>query len=320
MNVFQKVVQRIDTYQRRHKIVGFPFAVIKKYGDDQAGHQAALLTYYGFLSIFPLLLVLTTIVKVLIRNNAELRTKIIENVTNYFPVVGNELQKNVHTFGSTGWILVIGTLLTLFGARGVADTLRNGINHVWQIPYAQRSGFPHGILKSFAIIFVGSIGLLLAPVVSGYAINVGGRGWLMSAVALSITLAILYLMFLVLVRIALPTKVPLGHLRPAAIISTLGLATLQIAGGYVIKHQLSHLDSLYGTFAVVLGLLFWLYLQAQIFFYAIETASVRALGLWPRAIDQQHMTKQDKKALRFYAERNTFNQDSTVSITFKDIV
>ncbi|CAN5342071.1 N/A [soil metagenome] len=318
MNVFQKIIGSLDSYQRGHKFVGFPLAVLKKYGEDQAGHQAALLAYYGFLAIFPLLLVLTTVLKVLIRDDAVLRAKIIDGATEYFPVVGTELQKNVHTLGSTGWILAIGTLLVLFGSRGFADVVRSGINHVWQVPYSRRSGFPHGMLKSFAIILVGGAGLILAPLLSGYAVSVGGHGWISRVVALVITLAILYLMFLVLVRIALPTKIPLSHLQPAAFISTFGLVLLQIGGNYVLTHELRHLNNLYGTFAVVLGLLFWLYLQAQLFFYAIETASVRALRLWPRAIDQKHLTEADHRALRLHIERGNFSQDATVTVKFKN--
>src|SRR5690348_11498139 len=123
MNVIQKTIGWFDGYQRRHKAIGFPLAVFRKYGDDQAGHQAALLAYYGFLAIFPLFLILTTVLKVLIRDDTVLRAKIIKNATNYFPLVGNDLQQNVHTLGSTGWILAIGVLLTLYGARGVADAL-----------------------------------------------------------------------------------------------------------------------------------------------------------------------------------------------------
>lgn len=317
MNILQKTITWLDSYQRGHKFVGFPLAVFKKYGEDQAGHQAALLAYYGFLAIFPLLLVLTTVLKVSIRDDAVLRAKIIEGATKYFPVVGTELQQSVHTLGSTGWILAIGTLLVLFGARGFADVVRSGINHIWQVPYSRRSGFPHGMLKSFAIILVGGAGLILAPLLSGYAVSVGGHGWISRIFALLITLAILYLMFLILVRIALPTKIPLSHLRPAAIISTVGLVLLQIGGNYVVTHELRHLNSLYGTFAIVLGLLFWLYLQAQLFFYAIETASVRALRLWPRALDQNHLTVQDKKALRIYIERGNFSRDAAVTVKFK---
>lgn len=318
MNIIQKVITRFDTFQRRHKPLGFPLAVLKKYGDDQAGHQAALLTYYAFLAMFPLLLVLTTVLKVLIRDDVELRTKIIEKATNYFPLVGNDLQQNVHTLGSTGWILAVGILLTLYGARGVADVLRNGINHVWEVPHDRRSGFPHGQLKSLAILLIGGAGLLLAPILSGFALSVGGHGWPIRVVALGITLAILYLMFLALARISLPTRVSLRALRPAAIISTFGMVTVQLLANLLLKYQLQHLDSLYGVFAVVLGLLFYLYLQAQVFFYAIETASVRALRLWPRAIDQQYLTDQDKKALRLYAERASYSRDVVVDVSFKN--
>src|SRR5258708_16666454 len=49
-----RVIAWADRLQRRHGVLGFPYAVVKKYGDDEGGREAALITYYGFLSIFPL--------------------------------------------------------------------------------------------------------------------------------------------------------------------------------------------------------------------------------------------------------------------------
>ncbi len=314
MNVIQRTIAWFDEYQRRHGFVGFPLAVFKKYGDDEAGHQAALLAYYAFLSIFPLLLVLTSVLKLLVRNNDELRLRIIENATTYFPIVGNELQRNVHGLGTSGIAFIVGLVLALFGARGVADALRGGINHVWQIPYVRRSGFPRALLQSFGSIAIGGAGLMLAPIISGYAVSLGGHGWLARTIALLITVGILYGMFLALVRIALPVRVPLRDLRPAAALAAIGLTTLQIVGGFILTRQLQHLNDLYGTFALVLGLLYWLYLQSQILFYAFEVASVRALKLWPRSIDQQKLTEQDHRAFRLYARRNRYHDDAHVHI------
>lgn len=317
MNVITRVVDWFDGFQRRHHFVGFPLAVLKKYGDDEAGHQAALLAYYGFLSLFPLLLVLTSVLKQVIRGNAQLRETIISGATTYLPVVGNDLQQSVHGLHANGVALAVGLLLTFFGARGVADALRTGINHVWQIPYVRRSGFPASILQSFAILLIGGIGLILAPLLSGYAVSVGGHGLVIRALALLLTLVILFVVFLLLVRVALPTRVPARDLWPAAAISAIGLTLLQAFGGYLLTHQLHHLSNLYGTFAIVLGLLYWLYLQAQLLFYAVEIASVRALKLWPRALDQQRLTLEDRRAFRLYARRNRYHPEETVEVSTK---
>ena len=53
------LTQRVDRFQRRHPVAGFPVGVIYKFGEDQGPYLAALITYYSFLSLFPLLLLLT---------------------------------------------------------------------------------------------------------------------------------------------------------------------------------------------------------------------------------------------------------------------
>lgn len=314
MNIVTKIIAKFDIYQRQHKAVGFPYAVLKKYGDDQAGHQAALLAYYGFLSIFPLLLVLTTVLRLAVRNDDHLRERIINGATMYFPIVGQDLQNSVHGLGGNGIIMIVGLVLTFLGARGVADVLRTSINHIWQVPHYRRSSFPHAILKSVLILLVGGAGLILAPLISSYAVSVGGHGLLMRLVALVVTVGILFGMFLALVRISLPNRIPSRELWPAAAIASIGLLILQLAGVYLVKHQVKHLSSLYGTFAIVLGLLYWLYLQAQVLMYAVETASVRALALWPRALDQQYLTPEDRKAFQLYARRSRFHKSEKIEV------
>jgi len=61
MNPVERVVRRIDGFQQSHRPLALGFGVIKKFGDDRAGSLAALIAYYGFLAVFPLLLLLTTI-------------------------------------------------------------------------------------------------------------------------------------------------------------------------------------------------------------------------------------------------------------------
>jgi hypothetical protein len=64
------------------------------------------------------------------------------------------------------------------------------------------------------------------------------------------------------------------------------LAGLQAVGGYLVGHYLRHTSQVYGVFAIVLGLLFWLYLGAQLTLYAAEVNVVAARRLWPRSVLQ----------------------------------
>src|SRR4051812_9724926 len=160
MNIIQKTVYKIDLFQRRFRPVAFIYAVIKKYGDDQAGYQAALLTYYGFLSLFPLLIVLTTVAGVIARTHPHLQAQLLHAAATYFPAIGSDIEKNIHGQHKTGAALLVSTLFTLYGARGVADAFRNSVNHVWLTPHAERPSFPGSLLRSLAIVVGGGIGFL----------------------------------------------------------------------------------------------------------------------------------------------------------------
>lgn len=304
MTFIQKTLHRLDTFQQQHSAVGFPLAVQKKYGEDQAGYRAALLTYYGFLSLFPLLLVLTSVLRIVLQHNPAVRQKIINSAYSYFPVVGTQLQHNIHGLGKNGIALVIGLILTFYGAKSVADAFRSGVNHVWQVPRDERTKFPLSTLKSFAVIIVGGAGLILAMLVAGYSTKSGNAA--LSVLAVIISLIILFGLFSFLIKISLAVPANFKKLWIGAAVIAVALEILQVAGGYLVTHQLKHLDSLYGTFAVVLGLLFWIYLQAQVIFYALEIDSIRAFRLWPRGMVAETLTPADKRAFGLYVKRSQF--------------
>ncbi|HMJ03283.1 MAG TPA: hypothetical protein VK506_10095, partial [Conexibacter sp.] len=80
-------VRALDRFQRRHGVLGFPLGVVKKFADDQAGHLAALMAYYGFFALFPLLLVLVTVLGWVLQGNRELYDEIVKGALGQFPVI-----------------------------------------------------------------------------------------------------------------------------------------------------------------------------------------------------------------------------------------
>lgn len=292
MKQVKKLIGRIDKFQQSHPVLAFPYAVIKKYGDDSAGYQAALLTYYGFLSLFPLLMVLTTIADSLVGSNPELSETIVGGLTDYFPLLGNQLSSNVDTINGSGFALIIGILFTLYGARGVADVWRHGAAAIWGIPKHQLAGFPKAIINSLSIIFVGGFGLLVASLSTGAAAAIG-KGWEWQALAIAVNLVVLFGLFHFLLNITLPKKLHLNQTRWGALTAAIGLVLLQSVGAMILTKQLKSLDALYSYFALALGLLFWIYLQAQIIYYAVEVAVVSSQKKWPRSFSEPP-PKQDK--------------------------
>ncbi len=283
MKKLESLIDKLDAWQSRHHLTAFSYAVIKKYGEDDAGHKAALLTYYSFLSLFPLLLVLTTVTDILIGKHPHLEATVTRGLTNYFPSLGQQLSSHVHTLHGSGLVLLAGVLLTLYGTRGVADVFRRDVQDMWGVPKDKRDGFPKSQLKSLGLIIIGGLGFLLASVSTSYAAAAGhGLAW--ALVSLVVDLFILFWLFTFLLNFSLPRHVTLKETRVGALAAAIGLVILQGAGAYLLRHELKSLSALYSTFAVALGLLFWIYLQAQMLYYSVEISVVSSRKLWPRGL------------------------------------
>lgn len=319
MNPFERIARWADKLQQRNRFLAFPYAVLKKYGDDSAGHQAALITYYGFLSLFPLLLVATSLVDMFTTNNSEMQAQLDRLIREYFPIVGDSLQQSIQSPTRSGVALIIGLLLTIYGARGIADAVRNMLDHAWTIPRAKRTGFPLNAIKSFALLLGAGLGLLAAATLASVTTAALGHAWYWKAIPLTINIGLLYLIFMYVFLIGTSGRFKRSQLRTGAIIATFGLLILQSVGGYLIMHHLRGVSGLYGQFALVLVLLFWIYLQAQVFVYAVEINVVKAYKLWPRSLVQPPLTKADKKAYRLYVEKEAMrpHAEENITITFR---
>jgi uncharacterized BrkB/YihY/UPF0761 family membrane protein len=181
----------------------------------------------------------------------------------------------------SGFALAVGIFFLIYGTRGVADVWRHGIQDVWGIPRRKREGFPKGLIKSLGIVVIGGLGFLLASVSATMA-AAAGHGWAFRSFSIVIDLVILFWLFTFLLNISLPRHVKLKEVRVGAATAAVGLVILQALGGYILARELKSLDALYSYFAIALGLLFWIYLQAQMLYYAAEIAVVSSKKLWPR--------------------------------------
>lgn len=296
MNVIQRLIAGIDRLQQKHPVLGLPIGVIKRFAENDASHQAALITYYGFLSLFPLLLVFTSVVQLVSQGNQSFYQTVMDGVNSYFPVIGDQLSRNIATSTKSGPALAVGLLVALYGARGGADAFRTSLNHLWHVPKKKRAGFPKNILLSVVSLFVGGLGLTMAAVLSASAAGLG-RSIIFKLLAIFGALIILTPTFYWLFRINLPRSLGKRNLMIMAIWASLVVLIVQNMGSYLVTRQLRTLSPLYGTFAIVLGLLFWIYLQAMLVLYVVQIRIVRSRNLWPRSISGQHLTEADKRLL-----------------------
>src|SRR5580658_6238939 len=137
MNPLEKSVRRIDGFQQRHRVPAFVFGVMKKFGDDSAGTLAALIAYYGFLSLFPLLLVLTTLLGLFFAHDAAMQHRILDSTVSQFPIVGNQLSgkngvSSLHAGSAIG--LAVGLVGLVWGSFGVSQAAQRAMAEVWNVP------------------------------------------------------------------------------------------------------------------------------------------------------------------------------------------
>lgn len=311
-----KIVTKLDAFQQKRPWLSFPHAVIKKYGEDSGGFHAALLTYYGFVSLFPLLLVLVTVVQLGFRSDPAFQQEISENVGRFLPLVGDELQQNIHGMKSVGIGLMIGLLFSLYGARGGADAFRFAIDNMWQIPKNKRAGFPKNILHSMAIIGAAAAGFAATVAVSIFTADLG-HAWWVKVIANLAGFGIVALVLGYAYRIAMGGRLRLRYMMLGATIAATLIQLLLSFGSILLAHELHNLSGTYGTFAVVLGMLFWLYLLSQIILFSAEIDTVRHFGLWPRSLSGKLQTDHDHAAYDLYAKTEKYVPNETIRTKFK---
>jgi membrane protein len=283
MNAIMRALRAVDDFQQRRSALAFPVAVWRKFNDDQAGNLAALISYYGFAALFPMLLVLVTVLNIVLRDNPALHASLLNSALAQYPVIGPQLTVEPGSLPSTGLPLVIGVVLLLLGARGVAGAMQNALCEVWGIPREHRPGFPWDQLSGLALVFTVGIGFIATTFLSGL---VGGAGHQLTGALAHVGTVVVSLVlnigvFWVSFRIATVRRVRWRDLRTGSIIAAVVWQVLQLFGGYVVTHQLHRASELYGTFGVVLGLLAWLFLQAEVTLYAAEVDVVLTKRLWP---------------------------------------
>lgn len=295
------LVHRVDQTQQRWPWLAVVVATWKKFGDDQAGNLAALVAYYAFASIFPLLLVAVTILDIVASHFPKVGAKLLAALHGY-PVIGTQLSSTMtHGLSGTGPALIIGIVLTLYGARGIATAMQNALNSVWEVPRFRRPRFPKNSLRSLGLIAVLGPGQIITVALSSVA---GGTGHLGGAFAKIAAFAVALLLniglFWVAFRLATAAEVATRDLRLSAILAAIAWQLLQLLGGFFIGHHAKS-NAAYGTFAIVLGLLAWFYLQAQITLYVAELNVVRVMRLWPRSLAPPPLTAADLAAYQLYA-------------------
>jgi YihY family inner membrane protein len=305
-------LKAFDRFQQRHVGLGFAFAVWKKFSDDQAGRLAALIAYYGFFALFPLLLLLVTVLGFVLEGNASSQNAILDTALAKFPVIGPQIK--VHSLGGNGLALAVGIVGALLAGLGVTQATQTAFDDVWAVPYKHRPNFISSRLRGLGLLLVLGVLILISTGASGLASG-SGRGALSFVLGIAISLAVNFILFFAAFRLLTSNEVPTRDLWAGIAIATILWTILQALGGYFVGHQLKSASGTYGVFALVIGLLSWLYLGAQMLLYAAEVNVVKAKRLWPRGLLDPPVAA-DREALRALAKIEERTHEQSVEVNF----
>jgi YihY family inner membrane protein len=308
-------VARLDAFQRRHRIVAFPAAVIKRFGEDGAGRLAATIAYYGFFSLFPLLLVLVTVTSLILQDDPGLQDRLLDSAIAQFPVVGDQIRSSVGSIQGSGLALAIGLLTALWAGLGGVRSARFAMDSVWDVPYHRRPSTPRAI--GWSLLTLGTLGvfLLASAILGGLVGGSGSRsggGWSVLA-----SWALNVLLFLVIYRLLTVAEIGWRDVWPGALLAGTGWTLLLVLGGWIVGNRLESASDVYGFFAVVIGLLAWLHLGAQLTLLGAEVNVVRSRRAWPRSFDPAHLTRADREVLDRLILQQRRKEEQTVSITYE---
>jgi YihY family inner membrane protein len=241
----ERLLRAADRFQQRHTMLAMPIGVAKKFGDDQAGKHAALLAYYGFLSLFPLLLVFVTLLGYALANNQQLQQEVINAAVAQFPVLGTQIQGSIKVIQGSGIGLVIGILGTLWGGLGVTQSAQDAMNAVWSLPYTHRPNLWWRLARG-----LGSLLLLAAGVAVATALAQFGRirpGTLGRLPAFAGSLLLNLLLLAILFQVLTGMWVAWRRLLPGAAFGAVSWSVLQALGVYVLDRQLERANLIYGV-------------------------------------------------------------------------
>lgn len=316
MNAVQRAVSRVDELQQRSPVLAFLVAVNQKYGGDNGGTLATVLTYNAFLALFPLLLVLVTVLGIVAGGSSSLSHRVLDSALAQFPVIGTQLRSNIHALHRDSAVsMAVGLVGLVWGSLGAAQAGQYAMAEVWNIPKRERPGFLPRLLRSAGLLLGLAVFLAASTALSSLAAGAGSLG-LPGEVASGagswiVNVGLMAMAF----RVLTPRTVPTRQLLPGIVVAGIGWSVLQSAGAFIIDRDLRGSSDVYGFFAIVLGALAWLYLTMRIVVYAAEVNVVWYRRLWPRALSAPPLTDADERMLVTYVEEEARRPEVDVQAT-----
>jgi len=316
------IAARLDRFQHRHPTAGFPLAVLYKYFDDSGGYLAALIAYYGFVSVFPLLLLLSTVLGFVLAGHPGLQQQVLNSALHQFPVVGSQLNDPKRIGGGTIG-LVIGILGSVYGGLGVAQAVQYVMNTAWTVPRNSRPNPFQARGRSLALLITAGLTIIGTTVLSTLGgTGAGSFGWVAQILALGASVALNAAVFVFVFRFAAARDLSVADVAPGALAAAVTWQLLQSFGVVYVGHVVKNASPTNGVFALVLGMIAFLYVTGVALVLCVEINVVRVDRLHPRSLltpftDNVILTAGDRRAYSTQAKTQRMKGFQEVDVHFQ---
>jgi len=307
----------VDRWQAGHPAVGFPFAVVKKFVDDDAAGLGVRVAYWGFFSVFSLLLAFVSILGFAFQGDPSFQQQVLDSTLGLMPVIGPQISGNVGSLTGSGIALAVGLVGALWTGLGVTVAMGVALDRIWAVERVDRSGFVRSRLRGLLVL--ASIGVFTVASTAAVGVATDGSSGSTLGQVLSFVAAagIDLVVFLASFRLLTAAPVTTREVLPGAAVAAACWLALQAVGGIYVTQVLKGSSQTYGGFAAVIGLLAWLLIAAEITLMAAEVNVVLARRLWPRSLGGE-LRAADERTMREAAESERRDRRQRITVTFEE--
>jgi membrane protein len=297
--------------------VAFPVAVVRKFLDDRASGLAALVAYYAFFSLFPLLLAFVSALGFVLQDDPSLQEDVLDSALGRIPVIGAQLGDDIEPLAGSEVAIAIGLAGALWAGLGVTVALGRAFEQIGDVPRVEQRGALQARMRGFVVLLVLGLALIAVTVLAGLA--VGGRigPGAERLGALGIALVANMAVFLAVFALLTARPVRIRELLPGVALVAVGALALQAVGSWYVERTVTRASEIYGTFALVIGLLSWFWLLSHLLLLSAEVNVVRRRRLWPRSLTGE-LEPADRSALQRAAEAVRQDARQEILVRFRD--
>jgi YihY family inner membrane protein len=309
-------LDKVDDFQQRHKVPAIAIATFKKFSEDQSTNLASMIAFWAFFSIFPLFLVLVTLLGFFLPTGT--KNSVLHNISQMLPLINPQTVSGLH---GSWWALIVGILTALWSGTGVVRTIQTAFNSVWEVPMKERPKLVEQVGRSVLVLVTLGLGIVLTTLISGLITGTANDlhlGWFAQLAGYVITIALDVGLFIAAYRILTDRDVSVRDVLPGALLAGVVFWVLQQLSSFIISSRLQSAGSTYGTFATVITILWWFYIQGIVSMLGAQLNVVLKENLWPRGLVGVPDTEADTRAYDAYAKEKTFHDNQVVDSDFTE--